>query len=44
MPEESGMQIDSYLDMYLVGKILERKEQNLDKTRYIGAILARGVL
>ena len=38
------MQIDSYLDMYLVGKILERKEQNIDKWKHIGEVLARGVI
>ena len=43
MPEESGMQIDSHLDMYLVGKILERKEHNIDKWRHIGELLSRGI-
>ena len=47
MPEESGMQIDSHLDMYLVGKILERKEQRLGKWREewkrISDKLAQGV-
>jgi CMP-N,N'-diacetyllegionaminic acid synthase len=43
MPEESGMQIDSYLDMYLVEKILERREQKIDKWKHIGEVLARGI-
>ena len=43
MPEESKIQIDSHLDMYLVGKILEKREQSRNRYRHIGELLSRGV-